>query len=123
MPDVGRFGAGFREKEGSDYLASIRPQPRRPILAENRHMGAEPGGMMAPAGEAPGPGQPIAVRDRAGLRRARRTPGDDASPTPEDLPRHLRVEQGRRHRATVSLAEAPCGAGVVLRHLLHDLHI
>src|SRR5439155_6653707 len=89
----------------------------------DRHMGAEPSRVMAAAGEAPGAGQPIAALDRAGLGRAGRTPGDDASPAAEDLPRHLRVEQSCRHRAAVRLAETPCGAGVVLRYLLDDLDI
>src|SRR5437763_14017489 len=110
MPYVRKFGAGFREKQC-------------PHRWGHCHMSAEPGCMMAAAGETPGPGQPVTARDRAGLSRAGRTPGDYAPPAPEDLRRHLRVEQGRRHRAAVRLAEAPGAAGVVLRYLLDDLHI
>ena len=97
MPDVGKFGAGFPEEQGSHHRTAVRPQLRAPVLAEYRHMGAEPGGMMAAAGEAPGAGQPIAALNRAGLGRTRRTPGDDAAPIPEDLAGHFRVEQGRGH--------------------------
>src|SRR5207237_4382594 len=74
MPDVGKFGAGFPEEQGSHHRTAVRPPLRAPILAEYRHMGAEPGGMMAAAGEAPGAGQPIAARNRAALGRTRRTP-------------------------------------------------
>src|SRR5580704_2921317 len=108
----------FGEKQGSHHRAPVRPQPRRPVLVEDRDMGAEPSGVMAAAGEAPGPGQPIAAGDRTGLGRAGRTPSDDAAPASEDLPRHFRFEQGCRHRATVSLTEAPGGAGVVLGYFL-----
>src|SRR6202035_753406 len=95
----------------------------RPVLVEDRDVGAEPGGVMAAASEAPGAGQTIAAGDRTGLGRAGRDPSDDVAPASEDLPRHLRVEKGCRHRATVRLAEAPGGAGVMLGYFLDDLYI
>src|SRR6516164_6022025 len=86
-------------------------------------MSAKPRRMMAPAGKAPRPGQPVSARDSPRFGRAGRTPGNDAPLRAKDLLRHLRIEKGRSHRATGSLAQAPRGAGVVLRHLLDDLHI
>ena len=95
--------AGFREQHGAHLAA--RPG--------DRHMRAQPGRVMAAAGEAPLAGDAIAALDRLRLERsARRTPRQNARGRPEDLARHVRRQIRGRHRAAVVLAHHPADGGV-----------
>src|SRR5215472_8879359 len=84
MPDIGKAGACFREQQGTHDRAAVRPQLRRSARVEDRNMSAEPGGVMAAAGKAPGSAKPIAAGHRTRVGGARRAPCDDPASGAED---------------------------------------
>ena len=119
MPDVGHLGAGFREQQGTDDRAAVAVRQLRAVLPEDRHMAAEPGRVVAAAGEAPCRGHPVAALDDPRLA-GPRAPGEDAARPAKDLPASGRVEIGGGHRAAGALVQAPRGARVALGDLLDD---
>src|SRR5688572_23502223 len=84
-------------------------------------MRADPFGLAHTACELPTSCCAIAARHSLDLA-ADRAPGENAVGLSEHLVRNVLVEIGRDHRADATLTEAPCGAGVSLRHLLEHLH-
>jgi len=82
-------------------------------------MAAEPGGVVAAAGKAPGRGHKVAVLDDPRCARSR-TPDEDAARPAEDLARGLGLEIGRGDRTARGLVETPRRRGVGLGDLLDD---
>jgi hypothetical protein len=118
MPDIGEFRTRLREQQGAHNRTAVRTQLRCPVGREDRHMSAEPGCVVAAAGEAPGSGQPIAAGYRPSFGGTRWAPRDDPAFSAKDFESHFGIEMSRGHRTTAGLAQAPGGAGVVLGDFL-----
>ena len=122
VPGVDPGGlAGGQQQRADDDLA-LGVASGRAVGLDDAGMPAQPGGVPAAADERPASGQPVAVALDDRLRLRTRTPGQHglriAAP---DFLRDRGVEVSGRHGAAVPLAQAPGGAGVVLRHLLDHL--
>src|SRR5438876_12411128 len=84
MPDVGHPRLRLWEQHRADDRGPVGMKARGSVGFEDRHMAAEPNGVVAAAGKAPIRGDAIAALDDP--RRARpRTPGENAARSAETL--------------------------------------
>src|SRR5205823_14629512 len=84
VPDVGHPGLRFGEQHRADDRAAVGVEERRLVRRDDRDMAAEPGGVVAAAGKAPGRGHPVAALDDPRLSGSR-APGEDAAGSAKDL--------------------------------------
>jgi hypothetical protein len=63
MPNISHRRAAFRKQQCLQDFAPIPAAPWRAVRTVRHDMGAEPGGMVAAAGEIPGAGQLIPAWD------------------------------------------------------------
>ena len=122
VPGVDPGGLAGGQQQRADHDLAVGVAPGRAVGLDDAGMPAQPVGVPAAADEGPASGQPIAVTLDDGLRLGTRTPRQHglriAAP---DFLGDLGVKVSGRHGAAVALAQAPGGAGVVLRHFLDHL--
>src|SRR6476620_9594405 len=103
VPDIDNCRGTLWKQQGAQNFTALRGSHRFAVRITDRHVRAQPGRVMAAAGEVPNPTQPKAIRYLPELCRAGRAPSDNAVRGTKDFLGHIAIKVGRDHRAAISL--------------------